>query len=60
MIDPSGDFIVCDQTGCDEKIKNHKWGQIKAVDWFFQKNGQAWCPAHVPDWYASWGKRKKK
>jgi hypothetical protein len=60
MIDSTGDYIFCDEPNCSEKIKNHKWGKTKAEGWFFQKNGQSWCPYHIPIWHKSWGKRKKK
>jgi hypothetical protein len=52
MITEDGEHVICDYPlGCDEKIKNHKWGHIKAVGWLFQKNGNAFCPKHVPEWY---------
>jgi hypothetical protein len=60
LISEDGEFIFCDEAGCPEKIKNHRWGKIKAEGWFFQKNDKAWCPYHIPIWHKDWGKRKKK
>lgn len=46
--------VVCSHPGCDKKIRGHAWGHIKASDWFFQKDGQSWCPDHHPEWVAEW------
>jgi hypothetical protein len=36
--------------------KKHHWGQQKAQNegWFFQKNGDTFCPEHVPAWVGPW------
>lgn len=45
----------CVEPGCMESIPAHKWGQIKeGADWFFKKDGDAWCPKHIPDWVEEW------
>lgn len=46
----------CSKEGCDKKYKDHSWGKIKAggKGWFFQKDGTAYCPEHVPDWVEEW------
>lgn len=53
-----GEWRYCSDPKCSVKIKNHRWGQTKADDWFFQKNGDSWCPQHVPDWVAGWRAQK--
>lgn len=53
------EFILCEQANCPNKVKNHKWGQIKAPGWFFTKTtDKAYCPDHHPDWVTLWRKRK--
>lgn len=54
--------IRCSATDCDESIKDHYWGRVHAGEagWFFQKNGDSWCPDHNPPWVAEWRSRKKK
>lgn len=39
-----------------------KWDVIKAGEagWFFQRDGTAWCPNHVPEWVESWRERQKE
>lgn len=49
--------IPCSEPECAETVKNHYWGRTKS-GWFFQKTGEAWCPAHFPDWVESWRARK--
>ena len=49
-----GSTVSCSQADCDATVKNHRWGKIKAEGWFFQRDGQAWCPTHVPEWVAEW------
>lgn len=61
-----GEFIHCSQKGCKNKHKNNKWASIRATSekgWMHQKNGDSWCPEHLPDWVESWraeGKRLKE
>lgn len=33
-----------------------KWDEIRAAEkgWFFQHDGKAFCPTHVPDWVPQW------
>lgn len=52
-------YRVCSHKDCDHQVKNHAWGMIKADGWLFQKNGDSWCPDHLPDWYAGWSRKKK-
>lgn len=53
-------YKKCAEEGCEEQLPNHAWGRIKAEGWFQQKNGDIWCPAHVPEWVEKWRKGKKK
>lgn len=52
-----GSVITCSHEGCDEQVANHKWAKVKS-DWFFQMTGQAWCPAHHPEWVAEWRSKR--
>ena len=49
--------IPCSDEECTETVRNHYWGRVKS-GWFFQKDGSAWCPAHIPEWVAEWRARK--
>lgn len=48
------DVVKCTQEGCEATFKNHRWGKIKADDWFHQKDGKSYCPKHIPEWVANW------
>lgn len=54
------DVIECSRKGCPSTIKNDYWSKVKADDWFFQQNGDAWCPNHHPEWVAAWRAKKAK
>lgn len=45
--------------GCTASIPGSKSHQIRAAEqgWFFQQNGDAWCPEHTPEWVAEWRAR---
>lgn len=60
MISDDYEYIICDQEGCDERVKNHRWGKTKAEGWFFfsRETDEAWCPAHIPTWVTQWRERK--
>lgn len=53
--------ILCAELSCNESFANHKWGAIKAHDegWFALKEGEAWCPQHLPDWVEKFRKDGK-
>lgn len=55
----TADEVTCAHPGCSASHKDHLWGQIKADDWFHQKDGTAWCPDHHPEWVASWRARQR-
>lgn len=52
----SGDYksVQCDHQDCEATHPNHAWGRIRAEGWFHQKDGQAYCPEHVPAWVEAW------
>lgn len=50
---------LCSHEDCDATIRGHIWGYIRS-GWFFQKDGQQFCPEHTPDWVAEWRARKKR
>lgn len=56
--------VKCSDPECSETIKVHYWAKVKANDdgWFFQKDGNVWCPVHVPEWVPAWreAQRAKK
>lgn len=53
---------LCDHPNCSNFIKAHAWGYIKANDagWFLQRNGDCWCPEHIPDWVSKWREKMKE
>lgn len=48
--DITGRTVTCDavELGCKNTIQNHKWGRVKS-DWYFSKDGKAFCPEHLPE-----------
>lgn len=50
----------CHAEGCEANYRAHQWGTTKAAaeGWFFQKDGTAWCPEHVPAWVEQWRAEK--
>jgi hypothetical protein len=52
----------CSAPGCEAKFDDHMWGSMKAQreGWFLQKNGDAWCPDHIPDWVEAWRSRQRR
>lgn len=46
--------VSCADKHCNKTIKNHRWGKIKADQWFHQKDGTSWCPDHIPEWVTEW------
>lgn len=58
MKSPNNEYVICDERGCNEQIKNHHWGKIKAEGWLFSKDGKAFCPKHLPDWLIEWREKK--
>lgn len=51
---------ACRKTGCSRDYFPDHWGKKEAArkGWFLQRNGDAWCPDHIPDWVVEWRQRK--
>lgn len=47
---------------CTAWIPGSKWDTIRAAEigWFFQKDGTAYCPEHVPAWVPGWRVRRAR
>lgn len=47
---------------CGTPGPGSKFGNVRAQEqgWFFQKNGDMYCPEHVPEWVAEWRAKKKE
>jgi hypothetical protein len=53
----------CSKEECQKSYIRDHWGtkQANREGWFLQRNGDAWCPDHNPDWVAEWrAKRAEK
>lgn len=48
----------CDGPGCDETTPD-RLGALSGL-WFFKRNGQCWCPAHIPVWVPDWRRRQRE
>lgn len=42
--------------------RTSKWNIMQAgkAGWFFQRNGDAYCPEHVPEWVEEWRRSKSE
>lgn len=51
----------CAEPGCTAWFTDHRWGATKAHKdgWFHQKDGNSWCPEHVPDWVERWRRTRE-
>lgn len=50
-------IIKCAEAGCDSVWPDRSsWDAIKAhgAGWLLMKNGDAWCPEHLPEWVPRW------
>lgn len=58
---PTTETASCTDSACEKSIRLHMWGKAEAYaeGWFFQKNGDLWCPDHLPDWVSKWRAKKK-
>lgn len=54
-------WSYCSHKGCRKRYRNDRWSKIEAHDkgWMMQKNGDNWCPGHLPDWVEEWRKNRK-
>lgn len=48
----------CDHPGCDEIL--HHLGEPGAGTWMVKKNGESWCPRHLPAWVAGWRTKRRQ
>lgn len=55
-----GEWTRCAEKTCEERVKNHAWGRIKAEGWFFTKKGKAYCPSHIPAWVEKWREKRRR
>lgn len=60
MLSENGEWVECNVFLCPERVKNHKWGRIKAQGWLFTKDGRHFCPRHLPAWYTKWHNKNKE
>jgi hypothetical protein len=51
----------CAKEECTKTYMDHHWGTKEAQreGWFMQRNGDSWCPDHVPDWVEAWREKKR-
>jgi hypothetical protein len=52
---------TCKHDGCKRTCVNNYHENIRSGEegWFFQRNGDAWCPDHNPEWVIEWRAKKK-
>jgi hypothetical protein len=45
-----------------KSFASHRWGATRAHGggWHIQKDGDAYCPDHLPYWVARWRAEKKR
>lgn len=48
--------VCCAHRGCKAQHEDNKFAAIRAYEegWFKTREGDAWCPEHVPDWVPAW------
>jgi len=53
---------TCASEGCDETRPGHGWRDYtkRGGGWFEQKNGDTWCPKHIPEWVAEWRAKRSR
>lgn len=51
----------CKENECTNTFHSSRWGNQHAQNrgWFLQRNGDAWCPDHIPEWVAEWRAKQK-
>lgn len=54
-------MITCSAPDCSTSHKSSKWDNRKADKhgWFHQRNGDSWCPEHVPEWLETWRAKQR-
>lgn len=51
------DKYICAEKDCNAWHRNKsRWDAMHANDdgWFFERNGNVWCPRHRPAWLTTW------
>ena len=48
--------VRCAVSSCPATHPGGKWGNIRAATagWFESRDGQSYCPKHVPEWVKTW------
>lgn len=56
MSHAAGHPAKCAGPDCPATHPSGKWGNIRAArdGWFESRNGEAYCPKHVPSWVRKW------
>jgi len=59
MSHSSDNQVHCTYHCCAAKHPSGKWGTIRAAEkgWFHGRDGNAWCPLHIPKWVKKWRER---
>lgn len=47
----------CSVEGCTNSVPQGHWAKGRE-NWFFQRNGDNFCPEHIPAWVEGWRKKK--
>lgn len=51
----------CAEPTCDKTKPDADWAHRtpEGEGWFDQRNGDSWCPEHIPAWYTAWKAKKR-
>jgi hypothetical protein len=55
-------YVICDHPGCTNQFKLTYLDIASpgSEGWFQKKDGDAWCPDHIPEWVAKWRAKHNK
>lgn len=57
---PPEGHLVCAYPGrCTQSIPNNSWAKTKS-GFFERKDGQVFCPDHIPAWVKEWREKKRR
>lgn len=63
MTEPSG-CMECGKTiphnNRSGRVSQWDVKKAHAAGWFIKRNGEKWCPEHVPTWVANWRAQRDK
>lgn len=53
-------LVKCAGDDCPNETETDHWTSKKRQreGWFFQRNGDVWCPDHTPEWVEEWRARR--